>query len=140
MTNRDHAAEERLTELFTPDTLLPTQYFDRLRRRSDHTGERRLMIAVLEDAVEVYRKKAGARDRRGRQLFADAEAWIESDDRSWLYSFANICDILGIDASYLREGLRLHKTRIAGTPKGRLFVFPVPGDRAELRRASSDVH
>ena len=52
--------EERLGPLFTPDTLLPSQFFDRVRRRVEHDGERRLMIAVLEDAVDVYRKQAGA--------------------------------------------------------------------------------
>ena len=44
----------------------------------EYDGERRLMIAVLEDAVDVYRKQAGARDARRQQLFEDAEEWIES--------------------------------------------------------------
>src|SRR5437763_13035087 len=111
MKDREYAVEERLGGLFQPDTLLPSQYFDRMRRRSEHDGERRLMIAVLEDAVDVYRKQVDAKDPRGQQLFQEAEVWIEDSDRSWLFSFQNICDVLDIDADYLRRGLRLWKQR-----------------------------
>jgi len=89
--------------------MLPSQYFDRMARRTEYEGERRLMIAVLEDAVDVYRKLAGARDARRQQMFHDAEEWIESNDRSWIFSFLNICDVLAIEAEYLRRGLHALK-------------------------------
>jgi len=113
MKDRDVAAgaEERVAGLFTPDTMLPSQYFDRVARRTEYDGERRLMIAVLEDAVDVFRKLAGARDARRQQLFHDAEEWIESHDNGWIFSFENICDVLGIEAEYLRRGLRAIKQR-----------------------------
>ena len=111
MKDREYATDDRLAGLFQPDTLLPSQFFDRVRRRSEHDGERRLMIAVLEDAVDVYRKQAGARDARAQQLFHEAEEWIEDADQSWLFSFQNICDVLGLDADYLRRGLRVWKER-----------------------------
>ena len=123
MKSRDITAEDRVQELFQPDTLLPSQYFDRLRRRASVDGERRLMVAILEDAVDVYRKQAGARDRKRRQLFDDAEAWIESSERSWIFSYENICDMLGIDAEYLRKGLRVWKHK-AGGDRGRVLAFP----------------
>jgi hypothetical protein len=122
MKPRDITAEDRVQELFQPDTLLPSQYFDRIRRRASADGERRLMVAILEDAVDVYRKQAGARDRKRRQLFEDAEAWIESTDTSWIFSYQNICDVLGIDGQYLRKGLRAWKAR-AGGDRGRLLAF-----------------
>jgi hypothetical protein len=123
MKTRDVTAEDRVQELFQPDTLLPSQYFDRIRRRASSDGERRLMVAILEDAVDVYRKQAGARDRKRRQLFEDAEVWIESSEQSWIFSYENICDMLGIDAEYLRKGLRAWK-RKAGGDRGRVLVFP----------------
>jgi hypothetical protein len=123
MKSRDVTAEDRIQELFQPDTLLPSQYFDRLRRRASADGERRLMVAILEDAVDVYRKQAGARDRKRRQLFEDAEAWIEGSERSWIFSYENICDMLGIDAEYLRKGLRVWKQK-AGGDRGRVLAFP----------------
>ena len=122
MKVKDITAEERVQELFQPDTLLPSQYFDRIRRRASFDGERRLMVAILEDAVEVYRKQAGATDRKRRQLFDDAEAWIESGDTKWIFSFENICDVLGIHAAYLRRGLRVWKTQAGGT-RGQVVAF-----------------
>jgi hypothetical protein len=136
MKDVELTAEERLAELFQPDVLLPTQFFDRIRRRSEHDGERRLMVAVLEDAVDVYRKKCTARDRRSRELFEEAEAWIESTDRTWLFSFENICDVLGIDADYLRRGLRAWKARMA--TRGRVVPLRAPVDEQALRRVSGD--
>lgn len=113
MKDRDVAtgAEERVGQLFVPDSILPSQYFDRVARRTDYDGERRLMVAVLEDAVDVYRKLAGAPDARRQQLFRDSEEWIESNDRNWIFSFQNICDVLGIEAEYLRRGLRTIKAQ-----------------------------
>ena len=102
---------ERASGVFAPDTLLPGQYFDRIRRGKDLTGEQQLMIAVLELAVEDYMKHAAARDRLRQGLFAEAERWIESTDRSWLYAFETICDHLGLDVEYVRTGLRARRER-----------------------------
>ena len=42
MKEREYGIEERLAGLVQPDTLLPSQYFDRIRRRGQYDGERRL--------------------------------------------------------------------------------------------------
>ncbi len=133
MKEREYTTDERLAGLFQPDTLLPSQFFDRVRRRSQHEGERRLMIAVLEDAVDVYRKQAGARESRGRQLFQEAEEWIEDRDRTWLFSFENICDVLDIDGDYLRKGLHAWRERVPGS---KTLMTLAAGDPDELREAS----
>jgi hypothetical protein len=119
MKDREDQHEDRMAGLFAPDTLLPSQYFDRVRRGGEYDGERRLMVAVLEDAVDVYRKQVGATDHRRQQMFRDAEAWIEDPDRTWIFSFENICDVLGIDSGYLRSGLRSFKKQ-AGGDRGRV--------------------
>jgi hypothetical protein len=138
MKDRESTVDERFGGLFQPDTLLPSQFFDRMRRRSEHDGERRLMIAVLEDAVDVYRKQAGATDPRGRELFHAAEVWIEDPDRTWLFSFQNICDVLDIDADYLRRGLHLWKQRAQqGGRRGQVVTLR-SDERDELRKASGD--
>jgi hypothetical protein len=63
------------------------------------------MFAVLSDAVECFQKYVGS-DRRGsRKLFDDAEAWINSRDSKWPYSFEFICEVLNINPDYLRMGL-----------------------------------
>jgi hypothetical protein len=132
----EHDVHERAAGVFEPDTMLPTQYFGRLRRRSDLTGERRLMFAVVEDAVDVYRKHAAAGNPLHRRLFAEAEAWIESDDRTWLYAFETICDHLGLDADCLRQGLRRWKRRARGEAEPATEIAVVPP--AERRRASNE--
>lgn len=78
---------------------------ERLFKRSAREGEEGLMLAVLEDAIACLRKYAHARDKRGRAQFREAEDWILERESDWIFSFANICETLGIDPSYLREGL-----------------------------------
>jgi len=88
-----------------PDTILPAQFFQSLRTKGRFDGERRLMIAVLEDAVNCFMKQIHATDPKARQLFLDAEEWIRADDRTWFFAFANVCDTLDLDPDYVREGL-----------------------------------
>ena len=99
------------TGLFEPDILLPNQYFAAFRRGRAVEGERRLMLAVLEDAVDSYRKHAVACDPKEQACFLEAKEWFYSSDRSWLFAFENICDVLEMNAEYLRSGLdRLRRT------------------------------
>jgi hypothetical protein len=135
MYERENRLEDRMAAAFEPDTLLASQYFDRVRRRAAHDGERRLMVAVLEDAVHVYVTHAGARDAARRELFVGAEEWIESRDATWLYSFENVCSVLDLDADYLRRGLRSRKERAVGGERG---TAPDATETAHLRRASGE--
>lgn len=107
----EHVVSDTYKHLLQPDTLLPTQYFAALRRKSEQEPERRLAIAVLEDAVDCFQKHLLAHDRKSRQLFVDADEWISSDDRSWPFAFENICDLLQINSEYLRRGLATWKEK-----------------------------
>jgi hypothetical protein len=129
------ALEDRAPGLFQPDTLMPSQYFDRMRRRTEYDGERRLMIAVLEDAVDVYRKQHGAEDPRGRVLFREAEEWIENTDATWIFSFENICHVLDLDAGYIRRGLHALRHRPA---RSRHPIVRLESGEHPLRKASGD--
>jgi hypothetical protein len=127
--------EERARAVFAPDTLLATQYFDRMGRGKYLTGERRLMCAIIQAAVEEYVKYAMTSHRGHQNIFAEVERWIESEDRSWLYSFETICDHLGLDSGYLRQGLRSWKVRARGAT---VPMVPDVGEPAERRRASNE--
>jgi hypothetical protein len=116
---RNTIVSDTFAHLLQPDTLLPSQYFAALKRKGQHEPERRLAIAVLQDAVDCYQKYLRARDRKARQLFLDAEEWIASDDRSWPFSFDNVCDLLQINPEYLRQGLAVWKERQLNTPTER---------------------
>ena len=69
------------------------------------TPEQRLMAAVLEDAIDVYRHPA----RNRRRLVRGTEAWFRSDDRSWLFSFVRICTTLGLDPDPIRASLEAER-------------------------------
>jgi hypothetical protein len=103
--------EDRAPTLFAPDTLLPSQYFDRVRRSAEYDPERRLMVAVLEQGVNDYVKHVAARDPKQLELWRDAEEWVEDRDARWLFSFENICNVLDIEPDYVRRGLHAWKER-----------------------------
>ena len=111
--SKPHATEKSITpsSYFEPDILSGHQFFKVFRQKSRSEPEERLMLAVLSDAIECFQKYFNATGRRGRLLFANAEAWIASHDSSWPYSFEHICEALNINANYLRIGLmqwRIH--------------------------------
>ena len=101
-----------LSMFLEPDIVLPLQ----LRYPPAARGEERLMLAVLADALAGFQKHAFARDTRGRRVFREAEAWIHCRDRRWPFSFENICDVLSIDAGYVRWQLYCWRGR---QPAGR---------------------
>jgi hypothetical protein len=125
MKAQELAPAEAQGSSFEPDTLLPVQFAGRTGSRRSHVGEFRLMNAILEDAVDMYRKHADAVRGRKHDLFDEAEAWIESADRQWVFSFENICDMLDLDADCLRAGLRAHKARMRAAGQ---VVVPIRPD------------
>ena len=104
---------ERSVGLFEPDALLPAQFYAAFRGGIAARGERRLMLAVLQDALDCYQKYAFARDGHGRQLFGDAESWISCCDRDWYFSFENICETLDINPDFLRRGMQTWREHAA---------------------------
>ena len=94
---------EILEEEFDP--LMPAQWFADAGRAAAMQPEKRLMFAVLSDAVDIVMTPHGTTNIRRRMLFHETAAWIRSDDREWPYSFVNLCDALGFDADRLRAGL-----------------------------------
>jgi len=103
--------DERLPALFEPDTLLPIQYFEAMRRKHLLEGEKRLILSVLEDAVECFMKCIDSPTNKGQRLFREAEEWINLEDKHWVFSFDNVCEMLDIHPEYMRRGLRGWKER-----------------------------
>jgi hypothetical protein len=96
--------EQKLTSLFQPDMLLSHQYFATLRSRRLEP-EKRLMLAVLEDAVACFQKYVLPRNRRERILFNETEDWVCDENGDYLFSFEYICEVLNFNPKCLREGL-----------------------------------
>jgi hypothetical protein len=89
--------------------LLPVQYL--AKRRGDRgEPQTRLMLAVLQTVVDdyrgsMYRHAAGLTGQRDPRVYAAARAYVESTDRTWPFSFENLCDAVGLDADCLRTEL-----------------------------------
>ena len=87
-----------------PETLLPAQWHSAMWNAS-LVPEKRLLLAVLEEAIATVQRYVVDERRRGRRLCREAEGWVLSDDVNWPCTFRRICDALGIDPDYLREGV-----------------------------------
>lgn len=85
--------------------MLPSQYRTSRRGRGPQEAEYNLVVALLEDAIHCFKKYRSAKAASAREQYEEAREWFESTDRSWPFSFENVCMILGIDPDYLREGL-----------------------------------
>jgi hypothetical protein len=93
-------------KLFEPDALLPAQFYSMFKSSQYKEPERRLMVAILEDAVSSLSKNLRRCNFRQRKQYEEAKHWVTTEEESeWIFSFRTICEVLGIDPSYLRRGL-----------------------------------
>lgn len=116
------------------DPLLAVQLSDRPRYDA-WSGELRLALAVVEDAITTVRLTVGVQTPRARRLARDAAAWLASRDTTHPFAFENLCDHLGLNAAWLRGGLRLAiPSRKA--PTGELSPFDACAARPRAPRAA----
>ena len=104
--------DDFLARILEPDVFLPSQFYGSGGLSRKLEGEKRLMIAVLKDAVECLEKYRDTRSSIGRVHYESAIEWVTDTSTDWLFSFTNICDFLGFDPDYLRDVLlkREHKS------------------------------
>jgi hypothetical protein len=87
------------------DTLLPSQFW--LPPMEAHgEPEKRLMVAVLEDALSLLLNDARCPSKQRRGAVLEASRWLASDERSGPFAFASICDLLGFDVARVRRAIR----------------------------------
>ncbi|WP_424672136.1 hypothetical protein [Candidatus Binatus sp.] len=127
--------DERLPGLFEPDTLLPIQYFEAMRKKHLLEGEKRLILSVLEDAIECFMKCIDASTSKGQRLFRDADEWIALEDKRWVFSFDNVCDMLDINPEYMRMGLRKWKEKRLDAIARRRATLALEAERAAAEAA-----
>ena len=107
--------EGPIASLFEPDTLLSAHYYENLRRRIPIQPEKRLMLAILQDAINCYQDNFLARGSQARRLFIEAEEWVLKKGGDWIFSFENICETLGFNPIYVRHGLLRWKEKKAAS-------------------------
>ncbi len=117
--------EQLMDSHLQSDTLLPAQYLETMRGKNQLEPEKMLMLAVLEDGVICFQKYISTRDENGKKLLGEAEEWLlmEQNGEDWLFSFDNVCETLGLNSGYIREGLlrwRHHRLRERGQVRPRV--------------------
>jgi hypothetical protein len=95
-----------LGSIFVPDVITPEQYYDARRDDSAIAPVKRLMMAVLEDALRCFQNNSDAKSGPRKRLFAEAEQWLCGEDGDGPFSFDTVCETLGIEPGFLRAGLR----------------------------------
>lgn len=101
----DTPFDEKALGIFQPDILVSAQYLATYRRKFHLDPERLLMLAILEDAIVCFQDNVAATCKRKQTLHRDAEQWILDTDHDHLFSFENVCEMLGYEPDYLRRGL-----------------------------------
>jgi hypothetical protein len=107
----EYRFDDKPSSLIQPDTVVAHEYFDSFRRKTLWLPEKELMFAILEDAVGCFQNYLFARDKKGKQLFLDAETWINGEENKSVLSFDNVCEELDLDPEFLRSGLRRWKQK-----------------------------
>lgn len=92
-------------DVLVPETALPTQFADIWHRSRAISPERALALAVLWEAVLDLQRFRFATRRRQQRLYWEAYEWVASEDRSWAYSFPNLCDAIGLVPESVRQQL-----------------------------------
>jgi len=104
--------DDFLARILEPDIFLPSQFYGSGGLSRQLEGEKRLMIAILKDAVECLEKYRDSRSGSGQVNYQNAIEWVEdTTGTDWLYSFTNTCELLGFDPAYLRESLLKRENR-----------------------------
>ncbi len=130
------SAPEPFRVELAPELLLPSQFSTGVRHDASVRPEMRLMLAVLEEAVADFQRHVVATGRDARRCFREAQAWFDSNTVGWPYSFTNICQALGLDAGYVRVGLRRWRDAqraraLRGEPVIRIQLRRVAGIRSK---------
>jgi hypothetical protein len=98
------------------DTVLPAQFWSPASHPRGEP-EKRLLVAVLEDALSLLLNDARCPSKHRRGAVREAARWLNSDDRSGAFSFASICDLLGLDVVMVRRAI--HRLRAGRNDYGR---------------------
>jgi hypothetical protein len=113
-----------------PGSVLPMQYLD---SRKKLAPEARLMIAVLQNAINCLEKYRLTARPLGRQLFDEEKQWFLAPGGDWPYSFEHICAAPDLDADAVRESIRL-----ALRPSGRITPMPRRSMTRVMQRMKSE--
>ena len=83
------------------DTVTIAEFWETTQRNGYMEPEKYLMLAVLKDALLDYRNNLALQNSR----FKCARVWFFDERNNRLFSFESICEVLNVNASYIRKEL-----------------------------------
>jgi hypothetical protein len=104
-----YSREEPQRWIGQPDVLCTHEYLHVYQGKPSDTPERRLMAAVLRDAIDCYLRDCCAANRHRKRSYREAEEWFFSGDDHGVFSLYNVCGILNLDPGYIRRRLLRYK-------------------------------
>jgi hypothetical protein len=111
---------------FHLDVLMPAQFFPpALDSPAQWNGARRLLFAVLQDAVACWFRYRHASSTRQRQLFRETYKWFWAKEQDRLYAFECICAHLNLDPEHIRRGLLRWQSTELNEPSPVIRADPV---------------
>jgi hypothetical protein len=105
--------ESSLARLTIPDVLTPGQYYGVRTQHPETHAMKRLMLAVLEDALRCLQTYTESHNPIHRKAFGEAETWILDRRAKGPFAFVSICEALGIQPDHLREGIRQWRLQLS---------------------------
>ena len=69
------------------------------------TSKKDLATGVLKQAAQDLRRFHDATGALERELYRDAYSWVISDDETWPFSFLNVCQLLNVAPTAVRDEL-----------------------------------
>ena len=102
--------EQLMQRMFASPSVDPGQTPMNVATRID-SGEMRLALAVLEDALRCVLRHHASRVVEQRRAAREAFAWLRSDDDSPPFTFVHICQLFDLDPDWIRVTVRRHLQR-----------------------------
>ena len=135
--NDNGSRDEQTRRLFgEPDVLAVHEYLHVFQYRPALTPERRLLAAILRDAIDCYMRHCFAKSRREKKMLQETEEWFFGSGEEGVFSFENVCEILKLAPGYIRRGLLQYKQRQSQNGGSRAKQLPKQAGSVELRLAS----
>jgi len=106
------------------DVVLPSQFFGAMGS-SGLCSERRLMLAVLVDAINILQRWNRRGSAHKRRTFADAAWWVLLQGTNYPFSFDNVCEALNINPEMLRQRLGQLARGQGGTDRAGVGILHV---------------
>lgn len=109
-----------IEKLSKGDAIARSQYYDSRTGQDDNAPLKRLMLAVLGDALDCLRSGASNEPSAAQCKAADEAAeWVRNTTDEHLFAFNSVCETLGIHPGALRESLTgwlAHGPRLSRRP------------------------